>query len=317
MVLTDHPPVNASVDAIDRCVYGAGSMSDARGSEPSGGLFFDDFEVGATYVAGPRVITQADLEQFSALSGDTHRIHWDDEYCSATRFGRPILHGPFGIAIASGLMHSLGVFDDAVVAMRSTTWEFAQPMFVGDAISLSMTITRCRTRRGSKTGTVHRWLELNNQDGAVVQSGMIPVVMLRHAGAVDRGPVVALDFASVDWARMLADRLNDDEQFRAAAADVDAAIGFRAGDAVSYLRIFHGRVLDCTRQSDAARRFSIVGGESEWVDFAFAARNDYIARAMRGQFSVEGDVYEYLRLTGAVYRCWDHIRAMASEARRS
>jgi acyl dehydratase len=291
-------------------------MGETTDSDASG-LYFDDFAVGSTYAAGPRVITQTDLEQFSALSGDTHPIHWDEDYCRTTRFGKPILHGPFGIAIAAGLMHSLGVFGDAVVAMRSTTWEFAQPMFVGDAISLTMTITRCRTRRGSATGTVHRWLELTDQDGAVVQSGMIPVVLLRHADAVDRDPVVALDFASVDWARMLADRLNDDEQFRAATADVDAAIGFRAGDAVAYLRIFHGRVLECTRQSDAARRFSIVGGEPQWVDFAFAARNDYIARATRGQFAVRGDIYEYLRLTGAVYRCWEHIRAMAAEARRS
>jgi acyl dehydratase len=280
------------------------------------GLSFDDFEVGQRFVAGPRVVTQHDLDQFTALSGDAHPMHWDLEYCRGTRFGRPILHGPFGIAIASGLMHELGIFGDFVIAMRSIVWEFLAPMFVGDAVSLDMTITRRRVSSQGDRGTVNRWLTLVNQDAVAVQSGMSSVVLHRRPDDVDRAPMHALDFASLGWARALAERLNADDAFRTSTADFDGSIGLRAGDESSYLRIFRGQVLDCTRQSDAPRRFSILGSEPAWVDFAFAPRNDFIARATRGQFKVRGDVYEYLRLTKGIHLIWDHIRGMASEARQ-
>jgi acyl dehydratase len=286
-------------------------MSDATG------WYFDDFEVGQRFDVGTRHIAQADLEQFTAISGDAHPIHWDEEYCRATPFGRPILHGPFGIALTFGLLHDQGLFGDAVVAMRSVTWDFRRPMFVDDDVHLSMTITRCRVSSRGTSGTVHRWLELVNQHGETVQAGMSPVLLLRRPEDQSRTPSTGLDFATLDWGRAVADRLHDDADFRGATATFDGAIGFRAGDEMVSLRVYHGRIVDCVPRTDAARRFAVAGTEAEWVDFVFAPRNDFIARTTRGQFEVEGDTYEYLRLTKAVHVCWGAIRALAHESRRA
>jgi acyl dehydratase len=283
---------------------------------PETGWYFDDFEVGQRFEVGTRHITKDDLEQFTAISGDAHPIHWDEEYCRATPFGRPILHGPFGIALTFGLLHDHGLFGDAVVAMRSVSWDFLRPMFVGDDVTLSMTITRCRVSSRGTSGTVHRWLELVNQHGETVQAGTSPVLLQRGAQEPSAAPAVGLDFATLAWARAVADRLHEDDEFRDATATFDGAIGFRAGDETVSLRIYHGRIVECVRRTDAARRFVIAGTEAEWVDFVFASRNDFIARATRGQFEVEGDTYEYLRLTKAVHCCWRIIRALADESRR-
>jgi acyl dehydratase len=279
------------------------------------GRWFDDLQVGQRFTAGPRSVSQQDLEQFTELSGDTHPIHWDEEHCRTTPFGRPLLHGAYGFAVASGLMHQTRVFGAAVVAMRELSWEFRKPIFVGDQLSLAMLVTRCRARAGRSSGTVHRWLELQNQDGDVVQAGTSTAVVRRRAEAVDRAAPAELDFGSVDWAGVLATWLAADETFVAATSAFDGAIGFRAGADTSYLRVFRGGVVDVARSSDAARRFCVTGSERAWVDFVLAPRNDFIARATRGDFGVEGDVYEYLRLTKAIHRCWDGIRELAMGAR--
>jgi hypothetical protein len=198
--------------------------------------------------------------------------------------------------------------------MRSVTWEFLRPMFVGDEITLELVITRCRPGRGGTAGLVHRLLRLVNQDDVVVHTGTSSVVMERRGGVAVDDHAVGRDFAAADWARALAARLADDERFASAAASFDGAIGFQVGEERAYLRIVHGQIVESGRQSDAARRFAVVGSEIEWVDFALATRNDFIARATAGRFSVRGDVYEYLRLTKALHVCFDHIQAMAAEA---
>jgi acyl dehydratase len=278
-------------------------------------MYFDDFRVGQQFAAGTRAVTPGDLEQFVTLSGDAHPVHHDAEWCREhTPFGEPILHGPYGIAITFGLLHDLGIFDESVIAMTSAHWEFRRPVFVGDALTLDMTITRCRVSRKGDTGTVHRWLRLTNQHGELVQEGTSPAVLRRRDADVAREPVLALDFGSMGWARLLTDRLASDEEFRGATATFDGAIGFRAGDAVAHLRVHRGTVLECSTRADAARRFEIAGTELDWVELAFAPRNDFMARTIGGQFDVSGDTYEYLRLTRALDRCWTHVRALAQEA---
>lgn len=282
-----------------------------------GERYFDDFEVGQHFDAGSRTVTQADLATFTEVSGDDHPIHWDEDWCRSTPFGRPILHGPLGIAMGFGQLQRSGIFGESVIAMRSVAWDFLAPVFVGDELSVDMTITRCRPGRQGTTGTVNRWLRLVNQDGVIVQRGMSPVLLQRRPEDASRPPVHGLDFGSVAWAALVAERLAADDAFRQATAGFDGAIGFGAGDEVAHLRVHHGRVLETGGpRLDAARRFAISGSEAEWVDLVFAPRQDYLARATQGRFEVDGDVYEYLRVTKAIDRCWNAIRALAHDSVR-
>ena len=37
--------------------------------------------------------TEEDVKTFGQWSGDLNPLHFDDKYCSQTKFGRPVVHG--------------------------------------------------------------------------------------------------------------------------------------------------------------------------------------------------------------------------------
>ena len=134
-------------------------------------LFFDDVTVGASYSVPGRAVTEADIELFAELSGDKHPIHTDDVYAATTPFGRRIAHGPFGIALAIGLFGRIPEFKETALAMTELReWSFRAPVFVGDTLSLEMTISGKRLTRSGR-GIIDRHMRLVKQDGTVTQEG--------------------------------------------------------------------------------------------------------------------------------------------------
>ena len=135
-------------------------------------LYYEDLVPGRVFVSAPRTLTEADLLQFAAVSGDRHPIHTDEAYAKQTPFGRRILHGPFGIAMAIGLFGEVGDFEATAIALLDIRdWQFLAPMFIGNAIHLEMTIGECHRTRDGRRGIVDRVMKLIRQDGVVVQQG--------------------------------------------------------------------------------------------------------------------------------------------------
>ncbi len=146
--------------------------------------FFEDFAADTVFTSGGRTITEADLTFFSMLSGDWNAIHADEEYAKRTRYGRRVVHGAFGIAVATGMLHELGIFEKSAVAMINLKeWRFLAPMFVGDTIHLELGILGSTPGRSGQRGTVHRRFRLINQDGVTAQEGESDVLVLTRAGA--------------------------------------------------------------------------------------------------------------------------------------
>jgi acyl dehydratase len=79
----------------------------ARGVGPNA-LFFDEFEVGQSWLSPRRTITEADIVMFAGMTGDYNPVHTDEEFAKRTPFGTRILHGPAVFAIATGLEFRLG-----------------------------------------------------------------------------------------------------------------------------------------------------------------------------------------------------------------
>lgn len=144
-----------------------------------GSYFFEDFQPGQSFTSGGRTITETDLTFFSMLSGDWNPIHADVEYAKATRYGQRVVHGTLGIAIATGMLHEIGIFDRSVVAMLGLKdWKFLQAMFVGDTIHLKLTILDAEIGRSGRTGRIGRRFELINQNNVLVQEGFSDVLVL-------------------------------------------------------------------------------------------------------------------------------------------
>lgn len=135
-------------------------------------LFYQDFEVGQGFDSPGRTVTETDLSLFCMLSGDWHPLHSDEEYAKTTQFGRRVGGGVFGVALVTGAMGRWGIFEASVIAMLSIgDWRFVGPIYVGDTLSVRMTIAGKRLTKSGSVGIIDRNFEIRNQRGETVQSG--------------------------------------------------------------------------------------------------------------------------------------------------
>ncbi len=110
------------------------------------------------------VVDAAKVRAYAAITGDENPLHFDEDFVAGTRFGRLIAQG----GIATGLLHALVAMDlpgPGSVFVRQS-WSFPAPVYIGDTIRATGTVTKVR-RRGMSELT----FEVTNQDGVVVLQG--------------------------------------------------------------------------------------------------------------------------------------------------
>src|SRR5262245_55804859 len=108
-------------------------MTERKLARPSG-LYFDEFTLGDTVESVGRTITETDIVNFAALTGDWNLIHTDAEYSAAIPggFGQRVAHGLLILSIASGQAVRLGFMEETIIAFRGIEWKFSSPVFIGD-----------------------------------------------------------------------------------------------------------------------------------------------------------------------------------------
>lgn len=144
------------------------------------GRYYDEFTEGQTFVTPRRTVTERDVMQFAQLTGDFNPLHTDFEYAKTNRFGRPVAHGLLGLGLVLGLASSLNVFDHTAVALLGIEqWRFVAPVFFGDSVYATITITKMRLTREGRYGILYRHAQLLNQNGELVQEGDIHIMMHR------------------------------------------------------------------------------------------------------------------------------------------
>jgi 3-hydroxybutyryl-CoA dehydratase len=95
-------------------------------------LDFDALEGGERFVTRGRTITEADVVQFAALTGDMHPQHTDAAWAAESRFGERIAHGMLVMSYAVGLVP---LDPERVVALRRVSdVVFKHPVYIGDSI---------------------------------------------------------------------------------------------------------------------------------------------------------------------------------------
>jgi len=138
----------------------------------TGPLYYEDLVPGAIFIAPERTIVESDLALFAQVSGDDHPIHMSDDYASSTPFGRRIAHGPLGIALAIGQFGRIAGFRETAIAMTDVRdWRFRAPIFIGDVITVEVTIV-AKYPRHPGAGLIERRFRLLKADGTLVQEGM-------------------------------------------------------------------------------------------------------------------------------------------------
>jgi acyl dehydratase len=129
-------------------------------------------EVGETAEVS-KALTETDLAQFAAISGDFDPIHVDEAYARTTRYGRRIAHGILSMALLSAVsaMMSRRARErgsrGSSVSMGYDRIRFLKPVFVGDVLTARYTILEldAATRRSRAK------VEVLKADGELVVVG--------------------------------------------------------------------------------------------------------------------------------------------------
>jgi acyl dehydratase len=133
--------------------------------------YFEQFEIGQSWVSPARTIAEADLVMFSGMTGDFNPIHTDEEFAKQTEFGGRILHGPAAFAIATGLESRLGLKEGTAIAFLGMTWDLKAPVKIGDTIRVHQRVASKRQTKNPRRGIVIFWVQIVNQRGEICQEG--------------------------------------------------------------------------------------------------------------------------------------------------
>lgn len=126
---------------------------------------FSELGTGDRFTTTERVVAEADILEFAALTGDRHPQHVDPGWAADSRFGEQIAHGLLVLSFAVGL---LPLDPHRVVALRRVTDAvFKQPVKIGDTVHIEGKITALK-QVDDEHGLVETSLRILNQDARLV-----------------------------------------------------------------------------------------------------------------------------------------------------
>ncbi|HEY4655005.1 MAG TPA: MaoC family dehydratase [Cyclobacteriaceae bacterium] len=91
--------------------------------------------------------TQADVERFAEVTGDSNPVHLDAAYAATTPFRRPILHGFLSGSVFSKVFGTL--FPGKGSVYLSQELNFRRPMFADQRYRASFTILETDPTKGT------------------------------------------------------------------------------------------------------------------------------------------------------------------------
>jgi acyl dehydratase len=158
-------------------------------TEEAAQLFLEDFSRGQIFPGRPREITGAGILSFAALTGDSHPIHYDEEYARTTRFGRPIVHGLHLMALtALGAAPLSEQLQRSMVALIEQQASFQKPVFNGDTLRPQFEVEGTEHQPGRQWGKLHLKVRLLNQRDEIVLEGRHTyAIHCRSSTAAHRG----------------------------------------------------------------------------------------------------------------------------------
>ena len=131
-----------------------------------------EVKIGDTF-STTREITDDLIRKFADLSGDHNPIHLDENFAAKTRFGRRIAHGMLSGAFISAVLGT--EFREQKIVYLSQTLKFVSPVFIGDTVTTTGTVTAIRDDKGIVTIST----TCTNQNGKKLVTGEAAVMVLQ------------------------------------------------------------------------------------------------------------------------------------------
>lgn len=222
-----------------------------------------------------------------------------EDFAVGQRRCQPVPKKSFDPAAFAELLAGEGVLTDL-------TWHHTRATGADDRLEAELVVTRCRRTPGGESGLVQRHLLVRDQQGGIVQHGCATVRLPARGHGPDP---VRRDFGTVAWGEAIVEGLGED--FTRVTASWDGTIGLRCGEDEVHLRVYRGRVIEVTRRAPLGATFTLGASELTWTELVTGPGNDFMRRAMHGEFEVTGNGYEYLRLTKVLALLTDRAREVA------
>lgn len=156
-----------------------GMAGETAGSQ---GLYFEEFEGGATYLSRSETVTEEAVVRF-ALEWDPQPFHTDRAAAAQSFFGRLTGSGLHTIVLTSRLFHDLGLISGTAVAGRGfDESRFLKPLYPGDTLHVKATILDRETVPDRAYGRVRIRMETMNQDGVAIYRTILTVLVACRPG---------------------------------------------------------------------------------------------------------------------------------------
>lgn len=135
------------------------------------GYAFEDLEIGMA-ASTSDAVTEDLIRLFGEASGDLNPVHFDAEYAAQTRFKRPIAHGLLTAAFITRVMGMQLPGPGSIYVGQ--TFSFKKPVYPGDTVVSSVTVSGLDEKRGFATIAVKAEV-----DGETVLDGVATVMPRR------------------------------------------------------------------------------------------------------------------------------------------
>lgn len=136
----------------------------------------DALSVGDRFRSRGRTITETDLVNWCALTGDWQVVHSNAVYAESSRFGQRIAPGLMVLAYAAGL--GIPAEADTIVANYGTdTLRFVAPTYIGDTLHLESEVREITPRRAGVDAVVRVAWNMVNQNGKPVMVSDLLILM--------------------------------------------------------------------------------------------------------------------------------------------
>ncbi len=132
--------------------------------------YWDEIRIGETYFTPRRTITEADIVNFAAISGDHFYAHTDEIAARESIFEKRVAHGYFVLSAAAGLF--VDPAPGPVLANYGLEdLRFTKPVYPGDTISAALTCKKktAKEKRENEPaqGIIEWYVEVKNQNDEI------------------------------------------------------------------------------------------------------------------------------------------------------
>ncbi len=112
-----------------------------------------------------KTFSDEDVRSFAEISGDKNPVHLDDEFAAQTQFKKRLVHGMLTAGLISAVLGTELPGPGSIYLSQSIN--FRAPVFIGDTITATVTVTKMR--EGKPIVTLETVCK--NQDDVVVLKG--------------------------------------------------------------------------------------------------------------------------------------------------